>query len=165
MNKNKWLITGIVVIVLAILVAVGYQHTSNKTESTSSTIVGLSSDTHVINDLKLSYQLSPASQKLYNINVLSAAQFAAQNNIDIDKDSGDVYVTGKACNNMTGTISVLAKGSSTGKQIVKILHDGRIVLQPVTMSTLMACTDITPATDDQALNAVIDTIAQSLQSL
>lgn len=166
MDKKKWIITGVAVIILAALVAVGYrQVTSNKAVSVTPIVIESSADTHVISDLKLSYQLSTANQKLYNITVLSAAQFSAQNNTAVDKNSGDVYVTGKACNNMTSTISILAKGSSTDKQVVKTLNDGRIVLQPITMSTLMACMDTTPATDDQALNTVIDTIAQSLQSL
>lgn len=105
-------------------------------------------------DIQVTYTLSQSDQNLYNIKVTSSTQ-----------DGQAVLVSGKACNNMNSTITLLPKDTTTDKKVIKTLQDGRLVLEPVTMSTLMACLDSTsPQTDDQALNRVIDAIALSLQS-
>lgn len=165
MNNKKWLVVAVVALVLGVVIYAGYQNTKEKdgalviVSSSSS-----SSNMHTIDDLKLTYQLKASTQKLYDIDVMSAVQFAAQNGTTVSGNDGDVFVTGQACNGMSGTIPVLAKGTVTEQRVVKTLNDGRIVLQPQIMSTLMACPPGNPATDDQALNTAINDIATSLQS-
>ena len=166
MIKNKWSVTAGAFIIMGILVAAGYILT--KQDSATVIIVskgGKSAQTtRTIQDLKVTYQLSPSTQELYNIQVMPATQAAKENGLP-STDSGDIFVSGKACNNMSGTIPLLVKDSSTDKVVVKTLADGRIVLEPQVISTLMACMETTPATDDQALNKVFNDIAASLQSI
>lgn len=127
----------------------------NKTSHAPSVIVVSSKgNEQKLADIQVTYTLSQSDQNLYNIKVTSSAQ-----------DGQAVLVSGKACNNMNSTITLLPKDTSTDKKVIKTLQDGRLVLEPVTMSTLMACLDSTsPQTDDQALNRVIDAIALSLKS-
>lgn len=122
-------------------------------------------DTYTIADLKVTYQLDPAIKDLYKIQVLSAKEAASVNGTAAT-DSGDIFVSGKACNTMSGTIPLLAKGKTTDKKVVKTLTDGRTVLEPQVISTLMACIAVAdPALNDTALTKAFNDIAASLQSL
>lgn len=165
-NKNVLLILVILLVIFGLVTYFGYQNTKQKNGALIivSSSTNTKSDTHTIDDLRLTYQLRSATQKLYDIKVMSAVQFAAENGTTVSGNDGDVFVTGKACNGMSGTIPILAKGTITDKQSLNVLNDGRIVLPPQIMSTLMACPAGNPATDDQALNEAINDVASSLQS-
>jgi heat shock protein HslJ len=162
MIKNKWSVTAGAVVLLGVFIAAGYILT--KQDSATVVIVSKGGETHAIADLNVTYQLKSDTQKLYNIQVMSANQAASQNSTE-PTGTGDVFVSGKACNNMSGTIPLLPAGTSTELKIIKTLKDGRMVLEPQVMSTMMACMGTTPATDDQALTKVFNDIATSLQSL
>lgn len=164
MNKNKWLITVLGIIFLVALVAGGYVVATKKVTSDPLVVVISGGVMHTISDLRVTYELSAPLQKLYNIQVMSAVESAKINGTTVDSSNGDIFISGKACNNMSGTIPLVAKGQSTDKTIVKTLNDGRKVLEPLTMSTMMACMDTTPATNDQTLSKVFNDIAASLQS-
>jgi hypothetical protein len=103
--------------------------------------------------LQLTYEVNASAAELYNI-VVSAPETESQT----------VQIAGQACNNMSGSVDILPKGSSTDKQVIKTLDDGRLVLEPVTISTLKACEGGGPELDDQLLNDEILNIAKSLQS-
>jgi len=151
MNKKTlvWIIVIIVVASLGSLVLF-----SKKSHAPNAIVIGNIKSEQKLADIQITYTLSQSDQSLYNIKVVSSTQ-----------DGQAVLVSGKACNTMNSTITLLPKDTITDKKVVKTLQDGRLVLEPVTMSTLMACLDSTsPQTDDQALNKVIDAIALSLQS-
>lgn len=151
MNKKTlvWIIVIIVVASLGSLVLF-----SKKSHAPNAIVISNIKSEQKLADIQVTYTLSQSDQSLYNIKVASSTQ-----------DGQAVLVSGKACNTMNSTITILPKDTTTDKKVVKTLQDGRLVLEPVTMSTLMACLDSTsPQTDDQALNKVIDTIALSLQS-
>jgi hypothetical protein len=103
--------------------------------------------------LQLTYEVNASVAELYNI-VVSAQESKAQ----------IVQIAGQACNNMSGSVDILPKGSSTDKQVIKTLDDGRLVLEPVTISTLKACEGGGPELDDQLLNDEILNVTKSLQS-
>lgn len=108
------------------------------------------SEMHKLPDMRLSYVIDLDAQQMYAIVVASGESV--------------VTVAGKACNSMSSTIGVVDKDQKTNQNVVKVLNDGRKVLKPQTASTMMACADTTPQTDDQALSRHIDAIAESLQS-
>lgn len=105
-------------------------------------------------DMKLSYVLSEETKNLYGVTVAAGT----------DKQEGYVVVHGKACNVMNSTIQILQKGKTTGKTVIKTLSDGRQVVKPMTVSTMMACVDTKPEHDDKALDAAIEALASSIQS-
>lgn len=163
MIKNKWSVTAGAFIILGIIVAAGYILT--KQDAGSVTVVSKGGSVNAIKDLAVIYRLNQDAQELYNISVLSAVQAAERNGTETPANAGDISVSGKACNNMSGIIPLLPKGTVTDKKVVKTLDDGRIVLEPQIASTMMACMSTSPATDDQALNKVFNDIAASLQSV
>ena len=152
MNKKTlvWVVVAVAIISLASLVIF-----SNKSQAPNVIVVRNSgaSSQQKLADIQVTYELSADSQKLYNISVSAST-----------KDGQAVLVNAKACNTMNSTISILPKGQATDKKVIKTLNDGRQVLEPMTMSTLMACEPTTPQTDDAALNIVINNLAASLQS-
>lgn len=161
-TRNKWSITIGVLVLMGVVVAAGYIFT--KKDAATIVVVGTGGSTRSIDDLNVTYELKPDTQKLYSIQVLSVAQAAAQNGTDQEVDLNNIFVSGKACNNMSGTIPLLPKGTETDKKVIKTLNDGRIVLEPQIASTMMACASTSPATDDNALNKVFSDIAESLKS-
>jgi hypothetical protein len=143
-----WVVVLVAVLSLSALVLV-----NERTHAPSETSTSTEQSAGKLPDIKVTYVLSEGAQKMYNMVVES-------NN----SEGQAVIVHGKACNTMNSTISIIAKGTATNKKVVKTLNDGRQVLEPITMSTLMACMDTTPQTDDNALNAVINELAASLES-
>lgn len=107
-----------------------------------------------LTEMKLSYVLSEETKNLYGVTVAAGT----------DKQEGYVVVHGKACNVMNSTIQILQKGETTDKTVIKTLSDGRQVVKPMTVSTMMACVDTKPEHDDKALDAAIETLASSIQS-
>lgn len=162
MNKGKWSVTAGAFIILGLVIAAGFILTKKDAETV--VVVTNGSSTHAVEDLKVTYQLKASTQQLYNIQVMSVAQAAKQNGTDQAVDLNNIFISGKACNNMSGAIPLLPKGTATDKKVIKTLNDGRIVLEPQVASTLMACTNTTPANDDEALNKAFNDIAASLQS-
>jgi hypothetical protein len=163
MLKYKWSVTAGVFIIMSLMIAAGYILT--KQDAGSVTVVSKGGSLNSIEDLSVVYRLNQNTQEMYSITVVSVAQAAKNNGTDQQVNPGDIFVSGRACNNMSGTIPLLPKGSTTDKKVVKTLDDGRIVLEPQIASTMMACQPTTPAKDDQALNKVFNDIAASLQSV
>ena len=145
-----WVVAAVAIISLASLVIF-----SNKSHAPNVIVVRNSgaSSQQKLSDIQVTYELSADSQRLYSVQVSASTN-----------DGQAVLVNGKACNTMNSTISILPKGQTIDKKVIKTLNDGRQVLEPMTMSTLMACELTTPKTDDAALNSVINNIAASLQS-
>jgi len=162
MNKGKWSVTAGVFIIMGLIIAAGFILT--KKDAATVVVVTNGSSTHAVEDLKVTYQLKSSTQQLYNIQVMSVAQAAKENGTNQAIDLNNIFISGKACNNMSGAIPLLPKGTTTDKKVIKTLNDGRLVLEPQVASTLMACTNTTPANDDDALNKVFNDIAASLQS-
>lgn len=107
-----------------------------------------------LTDMKLTYVLNDEAKKLFNITVSAGS----------GKQEGYVVVNGKACNTMNSTIQIIKSGETTTKKVINTLNDGRQVIEPATVSTMMACTDQKSEHDDSALTAAISAIANSLQS-
>lgn len=143
-----WIIVIITLISLGSLIVF-----SKRSQAPSVVVVSNTNSEQKLSDINVTYTLSQSDQNLYSIKVSSSTQ-----------DGQAVLVNAKACNTMNSTITILPKDSQTDKKVVKTLNDGRLVLEPMTMSTLMACEPITAQTDDTALNGVINSLADSLQS-
>lgn len=107
-----------------------------------------------LSEMKLTYVLSEATKNLYGITVTAGS----------GEREGYVLVHGKACNVMNSTIQIMANGETTTKTVIKTLNDGRQVVEPSTVSTMMTCVDSAPEHDDKALDAAINALANSIQS-
>lgn len=164
MNKKKWLIVGVGIIIVATLAGAGYLYIEKNKKDTPPPAT--TANMHSIDGLKVTYELSPETQKLYDIIVISGVEAVKQNVTTTYSSEDAISISGKACNNTSGAIAIVAADKVVTNEniVVKTLNDGRKVLTPQTKSTLMACTDITPANDDQALVKVFNDIAASLQS-
>lgn len=151
MSKNTVILAVVGVVVVSL---VGLVFMSEQTQAPSTIIVKSNhASSNKLPDLSVSYTLAESNKTMYSMVVSSSIT-----------EGQAVLVQGKACNTMNSTITLLPKGQTTDKKVVKTLTDGRQVLEPMTMSTLMACEPTTPQTDDTALNAVINDLAASLQS-
>lgn len=143
-----WVIAGVAIVSLGALIVV-----SKRAQAPLPSPAPLTGTEQRLTELNVTYVLPNDVKTLYGMTVTA------------NTDSGQaVQVHGKACNTMNSTITILAKGAVTDKKVIKTLNDGRQVLEPMTMSTLMACAETTPQTDDAALNAVINNLAASIQS-
>lgn len=111
------------------------------------------SENNSLPSLQLTYEVNASAAELYKIVVI-----APESEVQI------VQISGQACNNLSGSVDILPKGSTTEKQVIKTLDDGRLVLEPITISTLKACEGGGPELNDQLLNDEIVNIAKSLQS-
>lgn len=160
MDNKRWLLAILATVALVAIAIGGYVNMQNKStisssNGTSNTKIDGTSSTGKLEDIKVTYVVNADAQKLYNISVTTGEQTGSQQS---------VRVHGKACNTMNGSIEILPKGKKSDKTVVKTLDDGRQVLEPMVASTMMACMEDTPATDDQALTKEINAIAASLQS-
>ena len=143
-----------VVIVIAVVSLSGLVFISKRTHAPSVVVIkNLNTSQQKLPDLAVTYELSEGSKRMYSIVVSSSIV-----------DGQVVLVNAKACNTMNSTITILPKGKSTDKKVIKTLKDGRQVLEPMTISTLIACESTTPQTDDMALNRIINSLAASIQS-
>jgi hypothetical protein len=151
MSKNTVIV---VVVGVVVICMVGLVFISERTQAPSTIIVKSNhASSDKLPELSVTYTLTEANKAMYGIEVTSSTN-----------EGQAVLVHGKACNTMNSIITLLPKGQSTDKKVIKRLNDGRQVLEPMTMSTLMACMDTTPQTDDNALNVVINELAASLQN-
>lgn len=111
-----------------------------------------------LDDLKVTYQLESGTQQLYEIQVQARVKSA-------DNTHDAVMVSGKACNNMSGSFTLLSANEKTEKSVLKTLKDGRKVVEEPVVSTMMACIAIDDLKlSDTALSAAIAAIGKSLES-
>jgi hypothetical protein len=154
MNKMRVILSVIFVTVITLGMIV---FISERSQAPTVYVIN-SETTQELPDLKVTYVLPRDTQKLYDIKVSSQLKSA-------EVPSNAVIVSGKACNNMTGSFIILGSNEPTDKPVLKTLKDGRKVLESATVSTMMSCIAVAdPKFDDMALNKAIDDVGKSLES-
>lgn len=154
MRNSKYF--SVLLVVAIVLLGAGAYFLFRGTDEPGTASQPANTDTNSSNSLsslKLTYQINETAKKMYNIMVVPA-----------DAEGQTVQISGKACNNMSGSVVILAKNEAAQTKVLKNLNDGRQVLEPQTISTLMACENVGPEFDDQLLNEEILNIANSLES-
>lgn len=154
--KVKYIVLGTVLLLTIIGGAVVFM--SKKSNESASTANHKAEAANILPELRVTYQLDPKLQALYNIQVTGHAK------ADI-AGGGMIRVSGKACNNMRGTFVITNVNEQTDKPVIKTLQDGRRVLEAAIASTMMACPDTSdPKLDDAALTKALEAIGASIET-
>lgn len=146
-------VIGVVVLSAGLLIFMSEKSHAPKIEN----IETAPSSSSKLDAIRVTYNINQELQQLYGIEVSAAAvKGGSSNNL--------VHVSGKACNSMQGSFVIIDAGARADGQVIKILKDGRRVVDASIVSTMMACIDQSPQTDDNALSEQLKAIGLSIES-
>lgn len=154
--KVQYVVLG-TILLLTIMGGVGV-FMSKKSNQPASTAGSKAETVCALPELRVTYQLDPKLQALYNIQVTGHAKADSAG-------GGIIRVSGKACNNMRGSFMIIGADEQTDRPVIQTLQDGRRVLEAAIASTMMACPDTSdPKLDDAALTKALEAIGASIET-